>query len=153
MNCYVLSEEPSGPTYDALIDFCCSTAARMMFVVQDPHPSIEQKLDCFRPDFINEERVREWPGTILHGGEATAYWHAVTPRLQQSLKAQATRLFEWVEYMPEDPCFFRVNGQVLLVTTSHERDAYLMLTDEERMIIQQTFPALAAILREEGEMQ
>jgi hypothetical protein len=150
MKCYVFSAEPSGPTYDALIDFCCSAAARMMFVVQDPHPSIEQKLTHFRSDFINEERVREWPGTILHDGEATAYWHTVTPRLQQTLKAQADRLFAWVGYMPEDPCFFRVDGQVLLVTTSHERDAYLMLTDAEHMMIQQTFPALAAILREEG---
>jgi hypothetical protein len=126
----------------------------MMFVVQEPHPSIDQKLDHFRSDLINEERLHEWPGTILlHRGEATAYWHTVTPRLQQTLKAQAGRLFEWVGYMPEDPCFFRANGQVLLGTTSHERDAYLILTDEEQVMIQQSFPALAAILREEGEMQ
>ncbi len=153
MKCYVFSAEPSGPTYDALIDFCCSTAVRMMFVVQDPHPSIDQTLNHFRSDFVNEERLREWPGTILLGEEAVAYWHTVTPHLQQTLKAQAARLFEWVGYMPEDPCFFRANGQVLLGTTSHEREAFLILTDEEHVIIQQSFPALAAILREEGEMQ
>jgi hypothetical protein len=125
----------------------------MMFVVQDPHPSIDQKLAHFKADFINEELIRQWPGTILLAKEATAYWHTVTPHLQQTLKAQAARLFEWVGYMPEDPCFFRMNGQTLLVTTSHERNAYMILTDEEHAIIQQMFPALAAILQEEGDEQ
>ncbi len=153
MKCYVFSFEPSGHIYDALIDFCCSAASRMMFIVRDPDQSIAQKLANFRTDLINEERVRAWPGTILLDGDAAAFWYTVTPRLQQALKAQATRLFDWVEYMPEDPCFFRSDGQVLLVTTSHERDAYLMLTGEELAMLQQTFPSLAAILHEEGENQ
>jgi hypothetical protein len=66
------------------------------------------------------------------------------------LKALAGGLFEWVTVGPEDPCFFRANGQVLLVTTSHERDAYMYLTEAEHETLERDFPNLASRLRVEG---
>ena len=121
-------------------------------VVREPAPAIEEALRQLRPDFLKEEQVHEWPGTILlYGGQATAHWYAVSPRLRENLKALADGLFGWVGYKPEDPCFFRANGQVLLVTTSHEREAYMLLTEKEFEALQRDYPGLAAILGEEGE--
>lgn len=152
MKCFVFSAEPAGPEYRALVDFCCSVATRMMMVVPDPRHESEATLSRLHCDFAREERAKKWPGTTLLGGEATLYFYFVTPRLQENLKSLATHLFEWVGFMPEDPCFFRADGQVLLVTTSHEGDAYLLLTEQEHHELQQTFPALASILVEEGEV-
>jgi hypothetical protein len=67
------------------------------------------------------------------------------------MKELASGLFQWVGYAPEDPCFFRADGEVLLVTTSHERDAYLMLSEEEYQGLRLRFPDLASLLHLEGE--
>jgi len=69
------------------------------------------------------------------------------------MKELARGLYQWVGYAPEDPCFFRQDGRVLMVTTSHEREAYFILSEEEHMILQRTSPALASIIHEEGEAQ
>lgn len=152
MKCLVFMDEPIGPIYCALLDYCCSVAASMMIVVRESAPTIERALAELRPDFLRAERVHEWPGTVLLcGGEATAHWYAVSPRLRENLKALASGLFEWVGAKPEDPCFFRADGQVLLVTTAHERDAYMLLTEQEHEALVRQFPDLAAILCEEGE--
>ncbi len=124
----------------------------MILVVRDPHPSIEVTLSRLHPDFARVERADSWPGTTLYGDHATLYFYFVTPRFRENLKSLAAGLFEWVGLKPEDPCFFRADGQVLLVTTSHERDAYLLLTEEEHDELQQRFPALASILVEEGQL-
>lgn len=150
--CLVFSEEPVGPLYRELVDFCCSVATELMLVVREPAPPIEEALRHMRPDFLRAELVYEWPGTILlHGGQATAHWYMVSHRLRENLKALADGLFEWVGFRPEDPCFLRANGQVLLVTTSHERDAYMFVTKEERESLERDFPRLASILSDEGD--
>jgi hypothetical protein len=96
-------------------------------------------------------RAREWPGTILLADEALVYWHHVAPGPQRVLEELATHLFEWVHpAAPEDPCFFRAHGRVILVTTSHEGDSYLMLTEPEFQALTERAPHVVAILRLEG---
>jgi hypothetical protein len=150
MRCFVFQEEPVGVEYCSLLDFCCSAAAELMLVVQWPSPVIDEVLRKLLPDLLRTEEVDEWPGTRLYGGRATVYRYAVTSRLCEMLKALAGGLFEWVAVGPEDPCFFRKNGQVLLVTTSHERDAYMYLTEAEHETLERDFPNLASRLRVEG---
>lgn len=152
MRCLLFIAEPTGATYEALVDFCCALSSRMIFVVRDTHPNIEAALDVLRPDLISIERVRRWPGTeLLYGGEATAYRHRVTPHLRSVLKAQVTSLFEWNGFLPEDPCFFRDDETVLLTTISHEKEAYLVLSDEEWMALSRDYSALALLLRDEAD--
>lgn len=155
MNCYVFVNEPAGSKYADLIDFCCTLASKMILVVRDPQidpgDAIKQRLAEFQPHRIKALRAREWPGTILYADEAEVYWHHVTPGLQKGMKELASHLFEWVHPdAPEDPCFFRDDDQVVLVTISHERVAYLMLTEAESIALEERFPGLAATLRKEG---
>jgi hypothetical protein len=154
MNCYVLLSEPAGSVYRDLVDFCCLLSSRMILVVRDPHidcgDSIRGHLAELRQHLVEVARVREWPGTILHADEAEAYSYQVTADLGELLKVRVSRLFEWIHpSAPEDPCFFRSNGQVVLVTTAHESDAYLMLTGSEFALLGRSFPDLANHVQKE----
>jgi hypothetical protein len=148
--CYVFEMAPSGIVYEELLEFCCSVASAMTLAVRDRSPKIEETLERLRPALLREERVHAWPGTtLLFGGEATLYWYRVTSALRQMLSDVSTDLYQWVNFMPEDPCFFRPDGQVVLTTVAHECDAFLMITEEEYILIQEKFPRLALLLRRE----
>jgi hypothetical protein len=127
----------------------------MILVVRDPRidPSeaLQQKLARLEVCRTGTVLADEWPGTILFGSQATVHSFQVTAGLLQGMKALASHLFEWVHpAAPEDPCFFRADGQVLLVTIAHERDAYLMLTDSDSELVQARFPSLASLLRKDA---
>ena len=155
MTCYVLTSNPTGAEYESLVEFCCSASVEMILVVREPRtegdPSLRQTLADLSPHLIRITQTSEWPGTILYEDEADVYRYRVSPSLQLELERMASSLFDWVHPdVPEDPCFFREDGSVLLVTTSHERDAYLLLTDDEYTTVKRRFPVLASLLREEG---
>lgn len=155
--CYVITAEPAGVVYDELVRFCCSRAATMIVVVRDPErepgASINEKLTrlaSFRTDRV---RAREWPGTVLLADQALVYRHRVAPGLELVLRQLESRLFDWLHpAAPEDLCFLREDDRPILVTTSHERDAYLLLTEQELRVLSETAPHLAAILKLEGEV-
>jgi hypothetical protein len=154
-DCFVFTKDPDGPAYVELVAFCCSVATTMILVVRDPdrRPDgrITQKLTRLSEFRVDAQRAREWPGTQLFDHDALVYRHRVAPGLEEALAALATHLFEWVHpAAPEDPCFLREDGRALLVTTSHEGDAYLMLTAEELRALSEHSPNVAAILRRGG---
>jgi hypothetical protein len=154
VNCYVLTTEAEGDDYAQLIEFCCSIASKMLVVVRDPgrtpDPRTEEKLAALSSFRTEAVLAKEWPGTILFGHEATVYWHRVAPGLAQLLRQMESRLFAWLVPSPEDLCFLREDGRAILVTTSHEGDAYLLLTEEEHRQLSAQAPRLASILRFEG---
>jgi hypothetical protein len=42
-------------------------------------------------------------------------------------------LYGWqFPHLPDDLCFYKTDGEVLLVTIAHERDSYLQLEESER---------------------
>lgn len=156
MNCYVFTTEPDAVAHTELVELCCCLASKFILVVRDPERDpgarIEQKLARLSKHRLETMRAHEWPGTILLGDDALVHWHRVEPGVQRALQELASHLFEWVHpALPEDPCFFRADGRVLLVTTSHERDAYLTLTEHEHRALTERAPAVAAILRLEGD--
>lgn len=155
MECYVFTAEPSGSAYTQLVGFCCSLTSTMLLVVRDPQidpgESIKSKLALLSPFLLECARAKEWPGTVLYVDEASVYRYGVSEGLQESLKQQKAGLFGWIHPdAPEDPCFLRKNGDVLLVTISHERDAYLLLAPEEFETLRHQFPPLASMLQKEG---
>ncbi|XYH95619.1 hypothetical protein ACMHYB_48765 [Sorangium sp. So ce1128] len=154
MDCYVFTDEPTGVVYGQLIDFCCLMAPTMLLVVRDPQldpgDSIKSQLDLLSPFLLGSSREKEWPGTVLYADEATVYRYSSGEGLQERLKQQAASLFSWIHPdAPEDPCFLRRNGDVLLVTISHEREAYMLLSEDEIQIARRGFPELASILQKE----
>ena len=129
-DCYVFAEEPSGPAYGELVDFCCMVASTMLLVVRDPQldpgESIQATLDQLSPFLAGKRLTGEWPGTVLLGDEANEYRYRVNDHLRRLLRNRCDRLFGWLHPdTPEDPCFFRAEDDVVLVTTSHEKEPRL----------------------------
>jgi hypothetical protein len=156
MECYVFTSEPVGSSYFQLLDYCCSVAAEVILVVRDPDMDpgdpIKRELAGLSQYLLGCDRAKEWPGTVLLSDEATVYRYRVSDDLCAHLKKQKTGLFQWIHpEAPEDLCFMRENGNAILVTISHERDAYLLLTADELHVIQSQFSMLGTILRKEGQ--
>ncbi|WP_437678723.1 hypothetical protein [Sorangium sp. So ce131] len=154
MDCYVFTDEPRGSVYGELMDFCCSIASTMLLVVRDPQidpgASIKAKLALLSPFLVDCAKESEWPGTVLYADEATVYRYSPGEGLQGLLMQQAAGLFSWVHPdAPEDLCFLRRDGGVLLVTISHEREAYMLLSSAEFEALQRQFPELASMLQKE----
>ena len=63
---------------------------------------------------------------------ATIYTYRLDPVLLAEFQTAAPRLYQWVQPgLPEDPCFLRSDASPMLVTIAHERDAYLVVSQEE----------------------
>ena len=154
MECFVFAAEPSGTAYEELIDFCCSAGSTMLLVVRDPQrdpgESIKAILNALSPYLVEESLATQWPGTMLLADEAAVYRYRINEELRKLLRRQRVSLFDWTHPdAPEDPCFFRSNGDMLLTTISHENDAYLMLSPGEFESLRERYPALGALLRKE----
>ena len=154
MECYVFSGEPAGAIYRDLIKFCCASAAKMLLVVRDPaqEPCAEIRgvLTRLEPFLLDSVCTNTWPGTILLTDRAMVYSYRACDELAALLSEVMSSLFGWLHpSAPEDPCFCRSDGEPLLVTTSHEQDAYLLLTASEHAALERRFPGLAAMLAKE----
>lgn len=154
MECYVFLQDPTSSAYLGLIDFCASRASQMSLVVRDPHidpgEDIASKLAALEPFLIERALRSEWPGTKLLSHEATVYTYALGGGFEDVFKRQVQSLLGWIHPdAPEDPCFLRGDGEPILITTSHEEDAYLLLHPSESEVLRRSFPEVFAILRRE----
>ncbi len=127
--------EPRGEAYRQLLDFCHARCARVSLVVREMQWLSDagvEILERLRPHQISVNELSEWPGTKLLADTASVYQYQASPRLLPSLRSAASGLYDWVHpERPEDLCFIRKDGTPMLVSISHERDAYLELTSDE----------------------
>jgi hypothetical protein len=127
--------EPCGGDYSELILFCAGIASTGLVVVNDPATvSMTAKvfLSALTPHLLEVKASSEWPGTRLLERSAWIYSFHMNRDITALLLRSAERLYAWLEpALPEDLCLMRNSGEPLLVTISHEHDAYLDLTDAE----------------------
>jgi len=156
MECFVFSVPPKGRVYLELVQFGCSVASKLLLVVRDPQidpgEGIRGALLTLQPYLIKSGVASQWPGTILLSADmATLYWYRIAEGLEPLLLHMQSDLFEWLHpQAPEDPCFCRHDDEPVLVTISHEHDAYLLLSEPEIALMRSRFPVLAAAVRWEG---
>jgi len=118
---------------------------------QDPGRPIKDALSRLGASSLGITLADHWPGTNLIKHQASLYSYRVDNNLRRTLKSVASGLFDWIHpALPEDPCFFRPDGTVILTTIAHERDAYLTLTDAESSVLSISAPELADVLCREG---
>jgi hypothetical protein len=139
--------EPVGETYQQLINAALGRADTLLLVTRHSQPlntSAIGILDELRPFTISVSQESEWPGTRLYDHTATVYKMRFCPEVVEIMKRAANCLFDWVRPgLPEDPCLLRSDGTPWLVTISHERDAYMCLTTDERAELLSLVPGLA----------
>lgn len=152
---FVFRENPVGKVYQEVIDYCCAHAHAVLLVIREPDGTpcseLREAMARLSPYASSVVRSNKWPGTILYDGDAELHEFRIEAGLAEVLKSMQNGLFEWVHpSAPEDLIFLRESGDPVLVTISHERDAYMILAGREREVIADQYPGLSAVLVEEG---
>ena len=99
----------------------------------------------------HESKSSEWPGTKLLGGTALIRYYKWTEDCANIISNAVNGLYDLKQPdFPEDLCLIRGEGDPFLVTISHEKDAYLVLTPEEKEDIIKTISALKGLISEIG---
>jgi len=156
MDCFLFRQPPEEDTYRQLVAYCCAVSVRMTLVVRDPDlapgAGVRAILGRLEGHLLGQSLTSSWPGTVLFSDKATVFTYAVSEELSRALIEIESSLFSWVHPdAPEDLCFYRKDGSSILVTISHEEDAYMLLTSEELAGLRARFDALAYSLKPENE--
>jgi len=133
---YNIVKEPSGDAYRRLIVFCSQHASEMLLVVrqvQNLAASGQSTLSYLEAIGATWVDATEWPGTRLtRGGIARVYHIPINRESVARIASTVDDLYAWLSpEQPEDLCFIRADGEDIFATISHERDAYLTLSDQE----------------------
>ena len=141
---YSILSNPDGDTYINLIRHCVTECDSFIFVTRDPGllKYRSKTIDMFADYLLKQEITSNWPGTVLIGGKATVHTHTLNEKTAELLITVASSLYDWQEpNLPEDLCFLKKSSP-WLVTTSHEKDGYFDLTENEKDNLQKNVPNL-----------
>jgi hypothetical protein len=143
---YDLSEEPRGSVYRGLIRASLNYGASFLLVVRSllaVHQSVRLAMEDLEPFVVSRTDESEWPGTRLFDETASVSRFLLRSETARILGKVADGLYEWVQPdLPEDLCIMRADGSPWLVTISHEREAYLQLSDYEKKALLEEVPTL-----------
>ena len=143
---YDIETEPRGDVLTSLLAFCASRSTTALLVIREKdwlNNTARRVLSELEPHLLSKEESSEWPGTRLLSETATVLRYSVTPGFVSVLRNQTDALYQWQQpERPEDLCFLRQDGTTLLVTITHESDAYLELEEDEYREIMRLVPAL-----------
>lgn len=132
---YDIIAEPHDGALAELITFCADRSKEVLLVVREKDwltDSARRFLSEVSPWLISQEQSSEWPGTCLISATASISKFSITPHFMSILREHVTRLYQWQQPdLPEDLCFIRQDGTPLLVTITHEHDAYMELEEDE----------------------
>jgi hypothetical protein len=132
--CFILGDPVDGPAYRELLQFMLSAAVSFSLTVHGrPSSSMLDALRDLKPFAIDVREVNEWPGTqLLPGFTATLYTYSTTRESIAQLARLARGLYDWQNLeLPDDLCFYRADGTVILTSVAHEDHADIVLTESE----------------------
>ncbi len=143
---YTLLTEPRGTEYVGLLRTLSRFSQYALLVVRSGIPLSDygqKTLKELEQDTVEKEERQEWPGTQLYRDTALVYLIKLTPVSLGILGSRASRLYEWEQpFLPEDLCLMRNETEPVLVSISHERDAYVLLSDDEKQEVLSVLPSL-----------
>ncbi|MEK6627408.1 MAG: hypothetical protein AABY53_02185 [Bdellovibrionota bacterium] len=128
-----LKKDISGEDYFQLIDFLSIKSKKFCFIIRDDQTSslVEKFIESLKDSLIKTSKVSEWPGTKLIEGQVTQFEYNLTQQNIIKIK-DVGGLYNWIApYFPEDVFFKNEFDQVLLGSISHEKDAWLELSENE----------------------
>ncbi len=156
--CLSLRIEPQGDLYLKLIEYATTQCDVALLVVRHSvllaplDPEGERVLEQLEPFLKRKAELSEWPGTELLGHTALVHYYNLEPQCVQILKQATDALYSWVQpRLPEDLCFLRSDGEPWLVSIAHERDAYLYLSEEEKLRLLSALPLIASLVDEPSD--
>jgi hypothetical protein len=151
---YMLYKEPQGELYRDVLTAGLAHASTLGLVFPNssstgPSPSA----DALGPFLLEEEEVSEWPGTLSQELRLRRLYE-LNVAVVEILSATVMNLFDWqMPDRPEDPHLLRADRSLWLGTISHERDAWLELSDAERTAVEEAHPRLASAIADEEDVR
>jgi hypothetical protein len=137
--------EPRNETYISLLQIALEFCVTFSLVWRDQSNLNQSAIDFemeVRPFLEKEEQSNTWPGTELFDSFAIVRFYRYTSESMALLK-KVSGLYEWQEpHFPEDPAFYRENGQCWLTTIAHETDAFLDINEKETDYLGKQIPSL-----------
>jgi hypothetical protein len=150
-NTYNLLKEPINQIYRDLLDFSIHECKYFLLVTDKKnrqlYPTGKAILDQLSPFLFKLQLKSEWPGTILFQVKVPVYIYHFVPESLEILKKSATSLYEWQRpNLPDDLCLLRSDESPWLVNIAHERDSFLLLSDDEMSCLLEAMPTFNNIL-------
>jgi hypothetical protein len=143
--------EPGGAVLSNLFEALARISASVAVVVRDQldvGESTKNLLARLEPHLVERSRVTSWPGTILYGSLATLHRFCANRSVLKELVSASTALYGWLQpALPEDPSFAREDGKTVFGSISHEREAWLEVSEEERGALVREMPGMEAMVR------
>ena len=140
-------EEPIGKIYSKLLNQSLQYCDAFLFVVRPSMPqseSLKKIIEDLQSHIVNKEDKSEWPGTKLINNTATIYKFKLNHETVDFLTSKTHNLYSWLQPdLPEDLCLLRADKNPWLVTISHEKDGYLLLSMQEKENLVKAIPGLA----------
>lgn len=140
--------EPQGAEYSGLVEVLATFSHRAVLMTRhhsSPGPA-DALLRRLGPWCIVTEERSQWPNTGLRppNTQLVHEFH-LSPEVIVALSTSVNRLY-WGSGLPEDLAFLREDGSVVLFSTTHEEEAGLCLSDEERTLLEARCPWLATFV-------
>jgi hypothetical protein len=149
---YDLTDEPTTKQYRQLLEFGIDYCSSFQLVVRDTIDFAESAqivLERMMPFLVSKSAEAGWRGTKLLSGTADVYTFGLTKETARVLIDAAPTLYAWRQpRLPEDLCLVRADGDAFLVTISHERDGYLLLSSDEKALLDAAVPNMDLIEQE-----
>jgi len=143
---YDLLKEPTGDVYRHLLGISmdyCNTFLLVLRHTLGVNESALAVIESLAPFLISRTESTEWPGTRLLDHTATVFRFELSSETKHVLGEATHSLCSWTQpELPEDLCFIRFDGESWLVTIAHEKDAYFILTSEEKTTLEAKIPGL-----------
>jgi hypothetical protein len=151
---YNLVEEPRGNTYRAMLMFAQKICPYFLLVERpeiDTNSEGRAVLQSLGRFLIEQTETREWPGTVLLRDDmATVSIFEFSLEAMRILLDTTDSLYEWrLPSRPSDLCLLRPDRSAWLTTISHDGDAYLKITENEKSELVSKIPELEALLEED----
>lgn len=148
---YSFTTEPKGNLYGSLLDYSLNHCQYFQFIIRpgrfldENGKSAFEKLNFF---LIKKEEVSEWPGTIMCSQTVTLLQFALNQQSVKILNQLMRGLYSWLyPHFSEDLSIVRQDQEPWLISVSHEREGYLILSDIEFQNITSAIPHLKNILK------
>ncbi|WP_079707968.1 stage III sporulation protein AH [Paraliobacillus ryukyuensis] len=132
----LLQKNPSGKTYNDLIDLCFDICDQFHLCLRKDMSSLksfDKFLNKINPVLVTMKEESEWASTILDEGQTAKvyYYYTKDENVKRIIKETVNNLYGWeMPNHPEDLSFFK-HGEIWLATSSHERECYILPNKKE----------------------
>lgn len=138
--------EPQLDQYAGLVKILAAISHRALLMTRHYHVSgpTEAMLRRLGPSYLVREERSQWPNTQLRSPNTEIiHEFRLSPEVVLALSESVNRLYGWASGLPEDLAFLREDGSVVFFSTTHEEEAGLCLSRDEKDLLEAGCPWLA----------